>query len=153
MPSGNRRHSFAPRTRRVTPAALLLLAACGSSGDGSAASGPTGTTGAASQIVLTVALPRLDTTLDGRYEAWVVDAGGAHHSLGRFAVGGTLTFPSPVASSSPAAVEITVERPADIDGAPSAQLLLRGVVQRGHADLGYAGAVTQNDLPLRAAPG
>jgi hypothetical protein len=124
---------------------LSALGACG--GGDPAPTGPTN--GGATQIVLTVTLPRVDTSRDGRYEAWVVDPSETRHSLGRFAEGGTFTVASPVAN--PTAVEVTLQRPAD--AAPSAQVLLRGRVERGHAELAYAGAITQNDLPLRAAPG
>jgi len=134
---------------RACCALLVSLAACGA--DGVAPTGPHGTTGGPTQVLLTVALPPLDTARDGRYEAWVVDAGETRRSIGRFAAGGSYTLASPIAD--PTAIEITLERPDDADAVPSAQLLVRGRVQRGHADLGYAGAVTQNDLPLRPSPG
>jgi hypothetical protein len=58
-----------------------------------------------------------------------------------------------LAGGIPDAVEVTLEPPADADAIPSPQLLLRGMVRNGHADLGYTGAVTQGDLPVRADPG
>src|SRR5437870_4256098 len=62
--------------------AACALAACGGGSDSPTA--PNGPSGAASQVVLALTLPRIDTTREGRYEAWVVDGAGAHHSLGRF---------------------------------------------------------------------
>lgn len=101
--------------------------------------------------MLSLALPPLETEREGRYEAWVVDASGRRASLGRFSDGGTHSFPNPLASA--ASVEVTLEPPRDADPAPSAQLLLRGTVQGGHADLRYEGAVTQGDLSMREFPG
>lgn len=103
------------------------------------------------QIALFTTLQRLDTAREGGYEAWVVDAAGKHHSLGRFVVGGALSVVSPVAD--PRTVEITLEPPADSSASPSEQVLLRGTLKGGHAELSYVGAVTQNGLPLRDAPG
>jgi hypothetical protein len=50
-------------------------------------------------------------------------------------------------------IRITVERPGDNDATPSAQMLLRGKLRGGVANLTVAGAVTQSELPLRAHPG
>jgi hypothetical protein len=141
------------RTRCVVPrvvvglVAAAVLVACG--GGGSDPAGPIGS--ATPQVVLSVTLPRVDTAAEGRYEAWVVDAAGAHRSLGRFAAGGTLQLTSPIAA--PTAVEVTLEPPSDADATPSAQVLLRGTVHGSRAELDYPGALTQNDLPLKAAPG
>jgi hypothetical protein len=50
-------------------------------------------------------------------------------------------------------VRITVEPPGDTDASPSPQLLLRGTLRGGVAELTVAGAVTQGGLPLRVRPG
>ena len=50
-------------------------------------------------------------------------------------------------------VRITVEPPGDNDAAPSKQVLLRGTLRGGAADLSVVGAMTQGALPLRARPG
>lgn len=107
--------------------------------------------GAAGRVALSTTLPRLEPARDGRYEAWAIDAAGRHHSLGRFDAGGSLVFTSPIADVR--AVEVTLEAIGDSDAAPAEQLLLRGTVRGGRAELSYAGAVTQNDLALRDAPG
>ena len=129
--------------------ALALLGAalgCGSAGD---ATGPGATN--VTSIQLAVALPALDPLREGQYEAWVGDAVGTMHSLGRFAAGGTLTFASPIAAVD--RVEITVEPPGDADATPSAHVLLRGTLRGGTAELTYRGAITQGDLELRSQPG
>jgi hypothetical protein len=125
---------------------LLASVGCGaSSGD---ATGPTTTI---TSIVLTVALPALDAVREGRYEAWTTDPSGAVHALGTFAAGGTFTFPSPIPDVR--SMLVTLEPPGDAHATPSAQVLLRGTLRDGHAELAYQGAVTQSDLPLRERPG
>jgi len=131
--------------RRLAVVALLVPLACGSATD---AAPPAS---AAVRVELTTTLPRLDRARDGSYEAWLVDAGGARHSLGRFDAGGALALTSRVAGAR--AVEVTLEPPGDVDATPASQQLLRGTLRGGRAELGYAGAVTQNDLALNDAPG
>ena len=126
-------------------AALALIAACGGGSDGlTTPSGP-------GQLVLVTSLPALDVARDGRYEAWAIDAAGSFHSLGRFTAGGTITVASPVAGV--VGVAVTLEPPADADALPSEQVLLRGTLLGNRVELRYEGAITQNDLPLRDAPG
>ena len=134
-------------------ATLVVGVACGACGGGGEAPTAPGAGGGASprSLVLALALPALDTLRDGRYEAWLVGADGTHRSLGRFTTGGSRTVELPSAGA--AAVEVTVEPPHDTDPGPSEQRLLTGALQNGHAVLSYQGAVTQSDLPLRAAPG
>lgn len=133
------------RVGRAALAALALVAACGGGSDGlTTPSGP-------GQIVLVTSLPALDVAREGRYEAWVIDAAGSFHSLGRFNAGGTITVASPVASV--AGIEVTIEPPADADALPSEQVLLRGTMVGNRAELRYESAITQAEQPLRAAPG
>lgn len=127
-----------------------LIAACGGSSDGGTAP-VSPATGAPRTLVLTMALPALDSAREGRYAAWVVSEGGTRSPLGRFGRGGTFTFTNPVADA--ASVEVTVQRPSDQGSTPSAQVILQGRLTTGHAALSYIGAVTQGDLPLRLAPG
>jgi hypothetical protein len=126
-------------------AALALAVACGGGTD--APTTPAGSAG----IVLATSLPVLDAAREGQYEAWTIDASGGFRSLGRFSAGGTITVASPV--SDVVGIEVTLEPPADADARPSAQVLLRGAMLGGRAELGYEGAITQNDLALRVAPG
>jgi hypothetical protein len=121
------------------------MTACGGGSDG-----PTTPTGSA-RIVIATSLPALDPARDGRYEAWAIDASGSFHSLGRFNAGGTITVANPAGGV--VGIEVTLEPPTDADALPSAQVLLRGTMLGGRAELGYQGAITQNDLALRAAPG
>ncbi|CAN5816674.1 hypothetical protein BH11GEM1_BH11GEM1_19270 [soil metagenome] len=104
-----------------------------------------------STIALTLALPALDPAREGYYAAWVVSAGGRHVLLRQFSTGGVLTSSNPLPDA--AAVEITVERPGSTNTEPADQVLLRGTLRNGHADLTYVGAVTQGNLSLQAAPG
>jgi hypothetical protein len=124
--------------------ALALATACGGGGDGPTT--PVGPT----QLVLVTTLPALEAPREGQYEAWVVDAAGGFHSLGRFDTGGTLTLAAPPAGAT--RVVVTVEPPGGGSG-PSEQMVLRGALVGNRAELRYEGAVTQSDLPLLAAPG
>jgi hypothetical protein len=134
-----------PLSGRVVPLLAAALLGCGGAGD--LVSPP----GGARTLTVALTLSALDVPAEGRYEIWAVDAAGQHRSLGRLDAGGTLTVPLP--AEVPVSVEVTLEQPGDVDAVPSAQLLLRGVVQNGHADLTYMGAVTQGGLPARPAPG
>jgi hypothetical protein len=132
--------------------AILLLsiaaALLGCGGEGAAdLVGP----GGASTVTIVLSLGPLDVARDGRYEIWAVDDAGVRRSLGRMDAGGSFTVG--LTAGMPASVEVSLEPPGDVDANPSAQLLLRGVVRSGHADLTYMGAVTQSDLPARTAPG
>lgn len=101
--------------------------------------------------MLVTSLPALDAAREGHYEAWIADASGGYHSLGRFTAGGTITVANPVASARD--VEVTLEPPGDADAVPSEQMLLHGPVRGSQAELSYEGAITQTDLALREAPG
>lgn len=136
------------RARRAGPSLVVSIALCAACG-GTDAMDPRGAPVSTVQIV--ASLPALDATREGRYEAWVSDPSGTMYSLGRFSVGGTLNFASPISVIDE--VEITVEPPGDVDAHPSAQVLLRGAVRGGTATLTYQGAITQGDLALRAQPG
>jgi hypothetical protein len=126
-------------------AVLALASACGGGTDGpTTPSGPV-------RAVLVTSLPALDAAREGRYEAWVTDAAGGVHSLGRFDAGGTLTLAEAPAGAT--SVVVTVEPPGDADALPSEQVVLRGAVLGSRAELRYEGAITQGDLPLLAAPG
>ena len=127
---------------------LSVVIACGGAAADSA--GPNQPV-SATTIALTLSLPALDSAREGHYAAWVVSAGGRHVWLRRFSAGGVLTMSNPLTDAT--AVEITVERPSSTDVDPSGQVLLRGTLRNGHADLTYVGAVTQGNLSLRAAPG
>ena len=154
--SGSRPRSPLPASaaraaaRAAAFAALALITALAACGGGAGDVTRPGT-GSTPGVSLATTLPPLDSAREGTYEAWAVDAAGKRYSLGRFLAGGALSLVSPVAD--PRAVEITLEPPADADAGPAARLLLRGALRGGHAELSYAGAVTQSDLPLRAAPG
>jgi hypothetical protein len=129
------------RTLALVP---LVAAACGGGG-GTEPRSP-----AATSLVIATSLPALDQAREGRYEAWMVDAGGTRRSLGRFD-GGALTVSSP--ATTPTAIEITVEPPGDVDALPSAQVVLRGDWSNAHADLSYIGAVTLSGQSMKAQPG
>ena len=150
LPDQLRRHQLAsplgPRLRSCARgAALGALLAC-SGGDATRPAAPAG-----GSVELTTTLPRLDPARDGRYEAWAVDGADARHSLGRFDAGGAVTLAGLAADAR--AVEVTLEPPGDADPAPSGQRLLRGALRGARAELGLAGALTQNDRPLHEAPG
>jgi hypothetical protein len=136
---------FQPSRRTVALLVVTGLSAC--SGEPTAPRIDAGT-----RLSLTAtALPALDAAREGRYEAWVIDAGGRAHSLGAVVPGATTTFESPVGGI--AAVEITLEPPGDTDVSPSAHRLLKGVVSGSDITLTIQGAITQGDLELRKQPG
>ena len=129
--------------------AAATLGGCGGGGDATAPVSANATT-----LDLTfTALPALDPTVDGSYEAWAVDAAGQFHSLGRFASGAASSLSLTPDSRSAVEVWVTVEPPGDDDATPSNERLLRGVIRNGAADLAVAGAVTQGSLALRDHPG
>lgn len=132
-------------------AAALLLAVVGCGGSDT----PTGTPiGAGATLVMTVSgLNALDPAVDGRYEAWVVNRGGAASSLGTVdpRAGTSFTFTNPAADA--ASVLVTYEPRGDTDPAPSSHRLLAGRFQSGRATLSVVGAITLNDTPLREKPG
>ncbi len=123
------------------------LSACGSGG----ADSPAGPSARAATMVLSTTLARLDTAREGHYQAWLLDATGGARPIARFAEGGSLDLSTSASGSS--AVEVTLERPGDVDAVRSAQVLLRGMLRDGRAELAYAGAITQGDLLLHTAPG
>ncbi len=127
-----------------------MLGACGGAA-GVDGAGVTTPGSSARTLTLELALPHLERAREGRYQAWTVAGTGARTALGRFDAGGTLTIP--LASADVSRVEITLEPPGDADDVPSPQVLLRGEVRGGAAELSYVGAVTAADVPLRDAPG
>jgi len=137
-----------PFARLCCFSCLSVSIACG--GVGADSAGPNQPV-SATTIALTLSLPALDSAREGHYAAWVVSAGGRLIWLRRFSAGGVLTMSNPITDAT--AVEITVERPGSPDIDPSDQVLLRGTLRNGHADLTYVGAVTQGNLSLQAAPG
>ncbi|HEX4682487.1 MAG TPA: anti-sigma factor [Gemmatimonadaceae bacterium] len=127
---------------------LVAFMGCG----GGDATAPIGENATALNIAFT-ALPTLDASVDGSYEAWAVDAVGHAHSLGRFSTGSALGIPLTPAGRSASEIWITVEAPGDNDTLPSKQRLLRGVLHGATADLSVVGALTQGTLTLREHPG
>jgi hypothetical protein len=148
-----------PHQARTTPlrpkrgfvlftALTAALAACG--GAGGDGTGPIAT-GVSSITLTTSNLQALDPARDGAYAVWTVEPSGAVHALGTMQAGGTFTYP--ISMGAVRDIEISLEAPGVSRSTPSAQLLLRGAFQDGHADLVYAGAVTLGDQPLRGRPG
>lgn len=99
----------------------------------------------------TTALSALDPAQQASYAAWLIDAAGDAHSAGRFVPGVAVSIVSPIDDAR--AFAITIERPNAALDHPSAQLLLRGDLVNGVADLSVVGALTQGTLPLRERPG
>jgi hypothetical protein len=133
---------------------LAALSVCvGACGGGDAAStAPSGTN--ASSITLSFdGLRALDPATEGAYEAWIVDAAGGFHSLGRVSGTSAATLALPQTARDGMEVWITVEPPGDADATPSAQRLLKGTLHGGRADLSVVGALTQGSLTLRERPG
>jgi hypothetical protein len=136
-----------PKRSFVLFAAIsAAIAACG--GTGGEGTGPAA---GVSSITITTNLPALDPGRDGEYAVWAIEPSGAVHALGTAQSGGTVTYPLSLGAVRD--LEITLEAPGAPRSAPSAQLLLRGTFRDNHADLGYAGALTLADLPLRDRPG
>jgi hypothetical protein len=135
------------RARGLVVAFAVALAGC--AGDSTSPGSV-----AASSITLDLSGVRtLDPTSEGSYEAWVNDATGRFHSAGRFSGGASATLALPRGVTDARYIWLTVEPPGDNDSTPSAQRLLRGTIDGGHADLSVVGAVTQGTLPLRERPG
>jgi hypothetical protein len=135
--------------RRIGVWALIaIVGGCG----GGDATAPVSESATALNITFT-ALPALDASVDGSYEAWAVDGAGHAHSLGRFAGGASVGIPLTSAARSASEVWITVEPPGDDDTLPSNQRLLRGALRGASADLTVVGALTQGSLTLREHPG
>lgn len=142
-----RRVPFLPGLSHVARHLLVAgLVACGGAGGAIVDA-----RSVAPSLALTLSLPALDSAREGRYAAWSVSASGARSLLAQFSAGGVVRVTNPGGGAT--AIEITVERPAARGDAPSAQVILRGALRDGHADLTYVGAVTQGDIPLQVHPG
>jgi hypothetical protein len=137
---------------RLGPFGLALLSAVVACAGGGGATGVSIPAGATLTVTVTGLTP-LDAATEGRYQAWVLDRGGASSSLGTLDLrqSAPVTLTNPVAD--PAVFEITFEPRGDADGIPSGAVLLRGDFRGGRATLSVAGAVTQGALPLRDRPG
>lgn len=125
-------------------AAAALLCACGGGGSALAPAG------AGLELSLH-GLRALDPASEGHYELWAVDASGTPRSAGRFVPGDGVRLANPAADARE--LRVTVEPPGDGDPAPSPQLLLRGRVRDGGAEMRIEGAVTAAELALREKPG
>lgn len=149
-PTAGTEGARAPGTARSTRVALAMLVALA----GAAACGddPTAPAAGARLALEATGLRALDPARDGTYEAWVIDAGGMAHSVGRFAAldGSALEFDLPIAA--PRAVLVTLEPPDDSDPAPSDARLLGGSFRGSSATLSIEGFVTAFG-PLDDAPG
>lgn len=97
-------------------------------------------------------LRALDPASEGSYEAWVTDAAGAVHSLGRFVLPASEIVELELPISEARTFSVTVEPPGDVDESPSAQVILAGAFRGGEADLTTHGSVTAGP-PLNDAPG
>ncbi len=84
----------------------------------------------------------LDPATEGSYEGWVIDANGAAHSTGKFALNAAAqhSFASPVGD--PTMFVLTVEPPGDADAVPSDQKLLGGAIAGGTGVLSALGFVS-----------
>jgi hypothetical protein len=134
----------------VNPALALagLLAACGA--------GPSSPGAAGTELVLALhQLPSLDPATEGHYEAWLVSADGRRASAGSVVFDGTggAVLDISSAGTQVGGIEISVEPPGDSDPGQGAQVLLRGDLAAGRAELSVAGAVTQGRLELTRTPG
>jgi hypothetical protein len=98
-------------------------------------------------------LRALDPATEGTYEAWTADGSGQFQAVGRFNGGSAVELSLPQAARGARAVWVSVEPPGDADDTPSAQRLLRGVINDARAELSVVGAVTQGASPLREHPG
>lgn len=125
-------------------AATTAAAACGDS-----PSAPR----AGTQVQLELAgLRPLDAQTEGSYQAWVYDAAGTPHSLGRFALPGSGSIPLEMPVSDGRRIAVTVEPPGDSDSAPAAFELLSGNLKGSSANLSINGSVTAGP-PLNPDPG
>ena len=126
---------------------VLMMAGCGAETTQPASM-------SATEVTLAFnALRAIDPASEGAYEAWLVDPSGQSRSLGRLAGGATTTFPVSGRIADGSQVRITLEPPGDTDALPSRQMMLRGTLHRGAADLTVVGAITEDALPLRVRPG
>lgn len=87
-------------------------------------------------------LKSLDPTIEGTYQAWVVDGSGVVHSAGRFGLEDQSHVVLENPTGDPASLIITIEPPGDDDDEPSDMALLGGTFDGARAELTIDGFVT-----------
>jgi hypothetical protein len=132
----------------VLATCCLLLASCG----GDDGLGPD--RGSSTLVLELTNFAALNATLDGAYQAWVVDQSDQVRSAGRFALAGgasqSVTLSSPV--SNPKEVYVTVEPPGDADDQVTGPPIIGAKVTGATTELSYVSYLTPG-VPFIETPG